>query len=140
MGFARFAIQHSYTIYPLASVGLEDSIRVIATIPRPLFSYIVKSKSSSDPIPSTPIQIHTNPFHRLYFVLSKEISTESLSEKDDAIVKSIASKVRDDVEVAIREGIHEMNHDRGRYLTGRLQQWCARKVAKLISILGILGV
>lgn len=41
-GFARMAIQHGYSIVPVASVGLEEMIHIACDIPgtpKPFFTY-----------------------------------------------------------------------------------------------------
>jgi len=124
LGFATLAIQHGYTIVPVATVGMEDIVVPIYDMPLDkiltaggLLGKPKKgtSKAFEDGAKLPMIMPKLHEAQRTYYKIMPPIHCEGLSSDQDSV-----RKVRDDSKEALLTGIQELlehrESDENRYL------------------------
>lgn len=113
LGFARMAIKHRYPILPCAAVGVEDMLRPVADTPILPFCGNV----------SLPI-VSTTPgrLQKIYFWFGKPIPTEHYGgdHENTDYARELRDKVKEAVEVGIRETRVKQESDPDRYYADQL--------------------
>ena len=96
MGFARLAVQHGYTIVPVASVGVEDNVRVVLDLDISWFMRLVgdKRRDVSLPLVCPRLPLSTS-LQRLYFYFGQPINCDTTEYSLDPTNPRHHSSVRD---------------------------------------------
>jgi len=119
LGFIRLAIKHDYTLVPFASVGMEDALWLLFSIPlQPVLSFLGDNRPSLH----LPVVAAYNTCERQYFAVGEAVSTSSCEgewEDTDKCLE-IYEKLYSDVSHLIEEAKKEQAKDAGRYPLGRV--------------------
>ena len=127
MGFARLAIEQGYPIVPVAAVGAEHMLDVIADVDTPVYGEFARlsKKVTGFPMPPVVRGIGPTPIprpERLYFWFGEPIDSARFGSRFDDT--TAARALRDEVKQAILNGIQflrdERDQDANRGLTPRL--------------------
>ncbi|KAL3899056.1 MAG: hypothetical protein SGCHY_002315 [Lobulomycetales sp.] len=109
-GFARLAIQHSYTIVPVASIGMEDMVKVGASFSSSWFWKMIGDKERAlknafDAPESTrfPILVPSGTHSDLYVSFGDPITPPALESCSEAQVWSFRELVKERLENLIQE-------------------------------------
>jgi 1-acyl-sn-glycerol-3-phosphate acyltransferase len=126
IGFARLAIEQGYPIVPVAAVGAEDMLDVIADVDTPVYGEFARLAKKATGFPAPPVvrgvglTAIPRP-ERLYFWFGQPVDTTRFAGQD---ADTAARTLRDEVKHSILAGIQflrdERDHDPGRDLVKRL--------------------
>lgn len=123
-GFARIAMEHGYTIVPVAAAGLEDQLDVLADIPvGKMLAGMGAAKGSRAEL-SVPIVLPNarELGQRLYFRFLEPLDTLAYGGKDKAgdkeAVRAVRDLVKERLQVGIRALLKERELDPERFLVG----------------------
>jgi len=121
-GFARMAILHGYTIVPVAAVGLEDQLDVVADIPvGKVLAATMGSKGSRAEM-TLPIMKPSagNLGQRLYFRFLEPVDTTAVGgpemAEDKEAVLSVRNIVKDRLEAGLAQLLEEREEDPDRFI------------------------
>jgi 1-acyl-sn-glycerol-3-phosphate acyltransferase len=121
LGFARLAIEHSYSIVPFAAVGAEEMLDVIVDETNPAYQKFAAATKKVTGLPLPPIVRGLGPTplprpQRLYFWFGGPIRTRRWSGLDEDIKAQRA--VRDQVKADVESGIEFLLAERARAAGG----------------------
>jgi 1-acyl-sn-glycerol-3-phosphate acyltransferase len=114
MGFARLAIEHGYPIVPVAAVGAEDMLNVVADVQTPVYGQFARLTKKVTGFPAPPIVrgLGLTPIprpERLYFWFGEPIDTTRFARQaEDAAART----VRDETKQAVLAGIQFLRDER----------------------------
>jgi 1-acyl-sn-glycerol-3-phosphate acyltransferase len=114
MGFARLAIEHGYPIVPVAAVGAEDMLNVVADVQTPVYGQFARLTKKVTGFPAPPIVrgLGLTPIprpERLYFWFGEPIDTTRFAgQAEDAAARS----ARDQTKQAVLAGIQFLRDER----------------------------
>lgn len=119
MGFARLAIEHGYTIIPVASIGIEDNIQIVYDIPLTPIMRCMKDKRTDMTFPL----ILPKAIGRLYFSFGENVDTSIYTEESKSSVdanKACQVIVRDKVRYLLETLIADTISARTKHLSTSL--------------------
>lgn len=126
IGFARLAIEQGYPIVPVAAVGVEDMLNVIADVDTPVFGQLARLSKKITGLPVLPVVRGAGPAgiprpERLYFWLGEPIATSGHAGEDpDAAARALRNEVQQAVVAGINLLRAERENDTDRDLAQRL--------------------
>jgi 1-acyl-sn-glycerol-3-phosphate acyltransferase len=115
VGFARLAIEYAYPIVPVAAVGAEDMLDVVADFNTPVYREFARLTKKVTGFPAPPVVrgVALTPIprpERLYFWFGEPIDTARFDGRRDD--DTAARTVRDEVKVAVLTGIQFLRDER----------------------------
>jgi 1-acyl-sn-glycerol-3-phosphate acyltransferase len=125
-GFARLAIEHGYPIVPVAAVGAEDMLDVVADVQTPVYGQFARLAKKVTGFPAPPVVrgLGLTPIprpERLYFWFGQPIDTTRFAGQAE---DTAARTLRDETKQAVLAGIQflrdERDKDPDRGLANRL--------------------
>lgn len=122
-GFARMAMAHGYTIVPVAAVGLEDQLDVVADIPVGQFmsalGFCAPSSSRAELVVPVMKPHRSNLGQRLYFRFLEPIDCSAMGPadaEDPTAVRKVRDECKGRLETGIQALLEERDADPERYL------------------------
>jgi 1-acyl-sn-glycerol-3-phosphate acyltransferase len=114
MGFARLAIEYGYPVVPVAAVGAEDMLDVIADVDTPVYGQFARLAKKVTGFPAPPVVrgIGLTPIprpERLYFWFGDPVGTTRFAGQDD---DTAVHTVRDETKQAVLTGIQFLRDER----------------------------
>jgi 1-acyl-sn-glycerol-3-phosphate acyltransferase len=114
MGFARLAIERGYPVVPVAAVGAEDMLDVIADVDTPVYGEFARlaKKVTGFPVPPVVRGVGLTPIprpERLYFWFGEPVDTTRFASQND---DKAARTIRDEVKQAVLAGIQFLRDER----------------------------
>jgi 1-acyl-sn-glycerol-3-phosphate acyltransferase len=115
MGFARLAIEQGYPVVPVAAVGADDMLDIVADVDTPVYGDFARLAKKLTGFPAPPVVRGIGPTpiprpERLYFWFGDPVATTRFAGRSDdtAAVRT----VRDEVERAVMAGIQFLRDER----------------------------
>lgn len=123
-GFARLAMEHGYTIVPVAAVGLEDQFDVLADIPiGGVLAYMGAKGSRAELTLPVMAPNSGNLGQRLYFRFLEPVDTTTMGGPgkagDNAAVMVVRDLVKDRLEAGLQALLKERELDPERFIVCR---------------------
>jgi 1-acyl-sn-glycerol-3-phosphate acyltransferase len=114
MGFARLAIEYGYPIVPVAAVGAENMLDIIADVDTPVYGEFARLAKKVTGFPAPPVVRGIGPTpiprpERLYFWFGEPVDTTRFAGQND---DTAARTVRDEVKQAVMAGIQFLREER----------------------------
>ncbi|KAI8919525.1 hypothetical protein BC831DRAFT_481510 [Entophlyctis helioformis] len=114
-GFVRYAIQHGYTIVPVALIGVQDMFPILWDIPAGWIARLFGDKRTDL---SIPLVAPLGAWQFQYAVFGNPIETAHLQSawQDEAVVGSIRDQVQQDVLRLMQQAIQTQQTDPDRFI------------------------
>ena len=109
LGFARMAIKHAYPIQPIASIGIDEMVDIIADIPLGCYR-----KQLTFPVVG-PLWPHR--LQKIYIWIGRAIPTKQYNGdwKNDALVREVRNNTKAAIEAGIQMLLEQQNKDQHRH-------------------------
>lgn len=117
-GFAKLALEHGYTIVPIASVGADEQLTIVYEMNAQGIMRLAGDKRKDREI-LLPLSLPNLNFQRIYIQIGAEIETSCFDSSDagkDGSVTAIRDLTRDAIKKGIEETKRERDNDPYRYI------------------------